>query len=472
MPLRKKKKASTIRGAAGEGTSREPPVELGHSESQSATPSHATSIPPVAGGHEEVFTPAPVHPVPPPVTSGQQVTEAIHLLTQLVATQAQRQNVSSSDQSASTRARDFISLKPPEFFGSKPDEDPQGFIDEMLRTLKIIHASETESVELASYRLRDVAVLWYNNWVLSRGENAPLPIWQEFVDAFIRHYLPPEVRRARADRFLNLKQGSMSAREYSLQFNSLARYAPTMMADMGDRVHRFVSGLGPHLFKDCLTASLQAGMDIARIQAHAQNLEGKQPPQRGDRDVDRRQNKRDRSMGESSEYKGGSRQNYSSHSVQSVTSVPPRVASQGYDFSSHTGPDQSFTESGSRYRGDYSQRRPPAPRCSQCGRLHSGRCLQGSDACYACGQVGHMMRDCPSMSGRVGTQPTRSVAGSSSVRPGGQTPSIPAGQGRVRGGASTSGATQPRIYALADRQDPESYPDAVTGNDVTLGEGK
>ena len=91
-------------------------------------------------------------PVPPPATSGQQVTEAIHLLTQLVAAQAQRQNAGPSDRSASTRARDFMSLNPPKFFGSKPDEDPQGFIDEMLRTLQIIHASEIESVELASYR--------------------------------------------------------------------------------------------------------------------------------------------------------------------------------------------------------------------------------------------------------------------------------------------------------------------------------
>ena len=52
-----------------------------------------------------------------------------------------------------------MSLNPPEFFGSKPDEDPQSFTDEMLRTLKIIHASETKSVELASYKLQDVVVL-------------------------------------------------------------------------------------------------------------------------------------------------------------------------------------------------------------------------------------------------------------------------------------------------------------------------
>ncbi|XP_059289093.1 uncharacterized protein LOC132042591 [Lycium ferocissimum] len=165
----------------------------------------------------------------------------------------------------------------------------------MLRTLRIIYASDTESVKLDSYRLRDVAVHWYNTWMSSKGANSPPPEWQEFLDAFLRHYFPPEALRARADKFLNLRQRNMSAQEYSLRFNSLARYAPAMVPDMGDRVHRFVSGLGPHLIKECLTTSLQDGMYIARIQAHAQNLEEQQQPQRGERDSDKGHSKRARS---------------------------------------------------------------------------------------------------------------------------------------------------------------------------------
>ncbi|XP_060170070.1 uncharacterized protein LOC132600738 [Lycium barbarum] len=463
MPLRKKKKFSTILGAAGEGTSREPPVELGHSESQSVTPSHATSIPPVAEEHEEVSTPAPVHPVPPPVASGQQVTEAIHLLTQLVAAQAQRQNVSSSDQSASTRARDFITLKPPEFYGSKPEEDPQNFIDEMLRTLRIIHASDTESVELASYRLRDVAVQWYNNWISSRGANAPPPVWQEFTEAFLRHYLPPEVRRARADMILNLKQGNMSVREYSLHFNSLARYAPAMIADRGDHVHRFVSGLGPHLIKECLTASLQDGMTIARIQAHAQNLEEQYQLRREERYSDRGSRKRGRSSGTRSEYRGGQAQEQSRYSGQSAASAPPRFVDKGFDRSTYSGADQGTRASGSQYRADSSRVMPPPPRCPQCGRPHSGECRAGTRACYTCGRVGHLMRDCPLRNEGDQTQPAGSAIGSSpSVRPPGQASQAPAGRGRGRGGAPSSAGPPHRLYALTGRQDPEPSADAAT----------
>ncbi|XP_070045040.1 uncharacterized protein [Nicotiana tomentosiformis] len=39
----------------------------------------------------------------------------------------------------------------------------------MQRTLRVTKATEIESVELASYRLRDVAFNWYESWELSRG---------------------------------------------------------------------------------------------------------------------------------------------------------------------------------------------------------------------------------------------------------------------------------------------------------------
>ena len=65
----------------------------------------------------------------------------------------------------------------------------------------------------------------------------------------------------------------MSVREYSLQFNSLARYAPNVVATMEDRVHRFMDRLETYLVRDCTIAALNRDMDIARIQAFAQKME-------------------------------------------------------------------------------------------------------------------------------------------------------------------------------------------------------
>ncbi|XP_059290859.1 uncharacterized protein LOC132044383 [Lycium ferocissimum] len=169
-----------------------------------------------------------------------------------------------------------------------------------------MHASDIESVELASYRLWDVAAVWYESWQESRGQNAPPAVWSEFTRAFLDHYLPAEVCRARADEFLLFRQNNMSVQEYSLKFNSLSRYTPTLVAEMEDRVHRFVTGLVPHLIKDCMTASLQGGMDIARIQAYDQNLEDLEHQQRTEQDPNRGRYKRAGSAGYSGAYQEGS----------------------------------------------------------------------------------------------------------------------------------------------------------------------
>ncbi|XP_070008646.1 uncharacterized protein [Nicotiana sylvestris] len=122
-------------------------------------------------------------------------------------------------------------------------------------------ATATESVELASYRLRDIAVNWYESWELSRGENAPLAVWKEFTEAFLHHYLPPELRWARVDRFLTFRQGKLSVWEYSFQFDLLARYAPTIVSKIEDRVHWFMMGLEPHLHNDFSSYDVYALID-------------------------------------------------------------------------------------------------------------------------------------------------------------------------------------------------------------------
>ncbi|XP_070057884.1 uncharacterized protein [Nicotiana tomentosiformis] len=107
----------------------------------------------------------------------------------------------------------------------------------MQRTLRVMKATAIKSVELVFYRLRDVAVNWYESWELSIGEDAPPAVWKKFIEALLRHYLPPDLRRASVDRFLTLRQGNMSVREYNLQFDSLARYASTIVAKMEDQDH-------------------------------------------------------------------------------------------------------------------------------------------------------------------------------------------------------------------------------------------
>ena len=59
------------------------------------------------------------------------------------------------------RITEFLRMNPLEFSGSKVEEDPNGFIKEVYKTLAIMRLTSREKVELAAYQLKDVNQVWY-----------------------------------------------------------------------------------------------------------------------------------------------------------------------------------------------------------------------------------------------------------------------------------------------------------------------
>ena len=62
---------------------------------------------------------------------------AIQMLTALVAAQQQRGGVGPH---GGGRFKQFLDLKPPEFFGSREGDDPQHFLDETFKALRAMDA--------------------------------------------------------------------------------------------------------------------------------------------------------------------------------------------------------------------------------------------------------------------------------------------------------------------------------------------
>ncbi|WMV25033.1 hypothetical protein MTR67_018418 [Solanum verrucosum] len=81
----------------------------------------------------------------------------------------------------------------------------------VYKVLTIMGVTSIEKAELDAYILKGVAVF------------------------------PLEIREAKVLEFINLRQGSMSVREYALKFTQLSKYAPTMIVDSRARMSKFVS---------------------------------------------------------------------------------------------------------------------------------------------------------------------------------------------------------------------------------------
>ena len=60
-----------------------------------------------------------------------------------------------------SRIREFMRMNPPTFHGTNVDEDPQGFIDEVLKMVDAIGVTPREKAELGAYQLKYVAQVWF-----------------------------------------------------------------------------------------------------------------------------------------------------------------------------------------------------------------------------------------------------------------------------------------------------------------------
>ncbi|XP_070004423.1 uncharacterized protein [Nicotiana sylvestris] len=194
-----------------------------------------------------------------------------------------------------------------------------------------MRATETEGVELATYRLKRVAYSWFELWEDSREEGSPLARWSEFAYAYIDHFLPAETRAAHAVEFENLKQGSRSVWEYHMEFARMSTYAIHMFPTMEDMVRRFVQGLNPFTINEAFTAALNSDMNYGKMVAFAQAIKNCKLKNI----MEREGNSKARSTGNMGESLGGGRSAFkggSSGPSQSVTqssaSAPPAGPNQ------------------------------------------------------------------------------------------------------------------------------------------------
>ena len=83
--------------------------------------------------------------------------------------------------------------------------------------------------------------MWWNWAKTSRDLEAMT--WIEFQELFMGKYFLDIACHAKAQEFLELKQGTMTVMEYVARFTELARFAYDCVATDMEKVRRFENGL-------------------------------------------------------------------------------------------------------------------------------------------------------------------------------------------------------------------------------------
>nr|XP_009771260.1 PREDICTED: uncharacterized protein LOC104221824 [Nicotiana sylvestris] len=104
---------------------------------------------------------------------------------------------------------------------------------------KEVSLHDERAVELATYKLEDMANTWYETVFLGRPAGAPPLTWDEFAKLFKNHFLPDSLMQQYARDFERLVQTpDMDVSTYNSKFCKLAIYAPHLVPTEEARVQR------------------------------------------------------------------------------------------------------------------------------------------------------------------------------------------------------------------------------------------
>ena len=112
-------------------------------------------------------------------------------------------------------------------------------IKKVLEDMEI--TSDMTRIRLATFQLEGEAQEWWKWERTSRDLEAMT--WVEFQELFMGKYFLEIVRHAKAQEFLELKQGAMIVMDYVTRFTELARFFDDYVAKNLAKVRRFENGL-------------------------------------------------------------------------------------------------------------------------------------------------------------------------------------------------------------------------------------
>ena len=112
-------------------------------------------------------------------------------------------------------------------------------IEKVLEAMEI--TSDVTRIRLAAFQLEGEAQVWWR-WART-SRDLEVMTWAEFQDLFMDKYFPVTARHAKAQEFLELKQGAMTTMDYVARFTELARFADDYVATNMAKVRRFENGL-------------------------------------------------------------------------------------------------------------------------------------------------------------------------------------------------------------------------------------
>ncbi|XP_038882393.1 uncharacterized protein LOC120073661 [Benincasa hispida] len=242
----------------------------------------------------------------------------------------------------------FKALGAVTFEGTTDPAEVELWLDVVEKCFNVMSCLEDRKMGLATFLLQKEAEKWWKV-ISARRTSTDVMLWPEFRKAFEDKYYPSSFRDAKRDEFLRLTQGTMSVAEYEQKFIELSQYALLIIAEERDRYRKFEQ-------------------DVEQLPRGNEAVV--RPRDRGFRSPVATQTSGSHFRG--TNWQGSKKRKMRPSAGAVSRSEMPRVG-------------ESVASTDRR------------PTCPSYGKRHFGACYSGKGACFQCGQIWHVKRDCSQM---------------------------------------------------------------------------
>ena len=159
-----------------------------------------------------------------------------------VAAAATAQASAARGQGGPSNLQRFMAHHPLTFTGGGDPMVADHWFWQVERVLEVMEiTSDATRIRLATFKLEGESQVWWE-WIKVLRDSKTMT-WREFQELFMSKFLSASARHAKAQEFLELKQGSMAVLKYITKFTELARFGDDYVATDMAEVRKFEDGL-------------------------------------------------------------------------------------------------------------------------------------------------------------------------------------------------------------------------------------
>nr|GEU50253.1 putative reverse transcriptase domain-containing protein [Tanacetum cinerariifolium] len=273
----------------------------------------------------------------------------------------------------------FQKQKTQTFSSASTPVEAENWIAHIEKIFKVLGCGDQFKARLATYKLKGDAHSWWRAYKQTKGGDAYVATlsWNDFCDIFFFQYFPYSEKEKCEREYKSIRQlPDETCTDFMKRFLRLAGFLGTKAGTQEEQAKHFKWGLNDFVLDKILNTEFT---DVAQVANAARDIEILR-----DRSKNKANNKRDRD----------------GHHIRS--SITPAQSNKRGTSTQRVWRDQDQQVRGQQYgrsygsssQGGYSDYASSAP-CNICRKLHPRKaCDRATGACFECGDVGHLAKDC------------------------------------------------------------------------------